>query len=704
MSRKDEGCPPEADMKDERGGVIPVILVLVFALSFLIRFYNIGHAGLWLDEVLQVKVTTGPFACIWKGAPKDKPPLDYYIQWLLLLGGEAEEWRVRLHACVLGAGAVVAMGLCGYAMGGLTLAFVALALAFANPLMVRFSQDGRPYSLMLFSECLFLSVFWRFLSRLRSIASAPERGDRPPKPSGIIAIGLSAILCLWSLYWSAMVCLASLLFGLVWLLMGSRRRCLLRRSGCEGWIIALATERRKGQVSAIISNRRLWLVSAVCLVLVLLSGVPLVFRAARAMDPRFYGTYDVVSWERGRMYMDVFAMGYEWTQYVRGAGWVMAALALLGSVGWIVRRGRASAALFCLYLFLIFFPGMFLFYRMIDHWMEVRYVLAGLPPLLMLCAMGIETMGNFISGVLGKGAAHRSSRARTIVIVLLTLIMVSFSLRFILENPLRWADWRGFTQRLKGESAPPRVVVIGNFCEWVVLEHYLNRYRIQQEVVLSDFKPAVLRDILFKGGDVMVAFEPQRASAPFNRAAASLPAVEPASGGLDVRRRYSLREMERERSVLMEDALGGERRRLTIRPGEEASPFLGAGWSTQEQWGETDICALDGPWGEFYLPVSEPIPLTLTLRVYPYAPEAEPPLGLKIMVNPPQADLGSKLVGPGWNILKWDVDATILQKGVNDIYIIPSRILSPSSRDSKSVDFRELSVWVERVEVEASHL
>ena len=672
-----------------RGGFFSVILVLVFALSFLIRFYNIGHAGLWLDEVLQVKVTAGPFACIWKDAPKDKPPLDYYVQWLLLRGGEAEEWRVRLHACVLGAAAVVAMGLCGYAMGGLTLAFITLALAFANPLMVRFSQDGRPYSLMLFSECLFLAVFWRFLS-----------GDRLPKPSGIIVIGLSAILCLWSLYWSAMVCLASLLFGLVWLLMGSRRRCLLRRSGCEGWIIALATERRKGRVSAIISNSRLWLVSAVCLALVLLSGVPLVFRAARAMNPQFYGTYDVVSWERGRMYMDVFAMGYEWTQYVRGAGWVMAALALFGSVGWIVRRGRASAALFCLYLFLIFFPGMFLFYRMIDHWMEVRYVLAALPPILMLCAMGIETMGDFISGVLGKGAAHRSSRTRGIVIVLLTLIMVSFSLGFILANPLRWADWRGFTQRLKGESVPPRVVVIGNFCEWVVLEHYLNRYHIQQEVVLSDFKPAVLRDILFKGGDVMVAFEPHRASAPFNRAVASLPAVEPASGGLDVRRRYSPREMERARPVLMEDALGGERMRLTIRPGEEASPFLGVGWSTQEQWGEIDICALDGPWGEFYLPVSEPLPLTLTLRVYPYAPETEPPLGLKIMVNPPQADLGSKPVGAGWNILKWDVDASILQKGVNDIYIIPSRILSPSSRDSKSGDFRELSVWVERVEVE----
>jgi hypothetical protein len=666
------------------GGVIPVILALVFGLSFLIRFYNIGHAGLWLDEVLQVKVTTGPFACIWKGAPKNKPPLDYYIQWLFLHGGEAEEWRVRLHACVLGAGAVAAMGLCGYAMGGLTLAFVALALTFANPLMIRFSQDGRPYSLMLFSECLFLAVFWRFLS-----------GDRSPKPSGIIAIALSAILCLWSLYWSAMVCLASLLFGLVWLLMGSRRR-----------FIALATERRKGQVGAIISNRRLWLVSAVCLVLVLLSGVPLVFRAARAMEPQFYGTYDVVSWEKGRMYMDIFAMGYEWTQYVKGAGWVMAALALVGGVGWIVRRGRASAAFLCLYLFLIFFPGMFLFYRMIDHWMEVRYVLAGLPPLLMLCAMGIETMGNLISGMLGK-VVHRLSRIRAIVIILLTLIIVSFSLRFILANPLRWADWRGFTQRLKEESVPPRVVVIGNFCEWVVLEHYLNRYRIQQEVVLSDFKPAVLRDILFKGGDVMVAFEPHRASAPFNRAVASLPAVEHAMpwityislGGLDVRRRYSPQEMERVRPVLMEDALGGERMRLTIRPGEEPSPFLGAGWSTQEQWVEIDIRALDGPWGEFYLPVSEPLPLTLTLRVYPYAPEAEPPLGLKIMVN--HVDLGSKPVGAGWNILKWDVDAAILQKGVNDIYIIPSRILSPSSRDPKSGDFRELSVWVERVEVEA---
>jgi hypothetical protein len=149
----------------------------------------------------------------------------------------------------------------------------------------------------------------------------------------------------------------------------------------------------------------------------------------------------------------------------------------------------------------------------------------------------------------------------------------------------------------------------------------------------------------------------------------------------------------------MEDALGSERTRLTIRPGEEASPFLGAGWSAQERWGETDICALDGPWGEFYLPVSEPLSLTITLRIYPYAPEAEPPLKLKIMVN--HVELSSEPLGANWNDLKWDVDASILHKGVNDVYIIPSRVLTPSSSDPKSGDYRELSVWVERVEIEA---
>jgi|GEM_PF-563929 len=655
-------------IEKKRGGYFPVVLIFVFALSFLVRFHNIGHSGLWLDEVLQLKVTTGPFVSIWRSAPWNKPPLDYYIQWLFLQSGEADEWRVRFSACVLGAGAVVAMGLCGYAMGGLTLAFLTMASAFANPLMVRFSQDGRPYSLMLFSECLFLAVFWRFL-----------RSDKPPKPSGIIIIGLSAILCLWSLYWSAMVCLASLLFGLVWLLMGGR----------------------KGLVSTIISNRRLWVVSAACLVLVLLSGVPLIFRASKAIEPQFYGTYDVVSWEKGKMYMDIFALGYEWTQYVRGAGWVMAALALLGSVGWIVRRGRASAALFCFYLVLIFFPGMFLFYRLIDHWMEVRYVLASLPPLLLLCAMGIETMGGLISGMFESGIVYQASHLKTVVIIFLTLIVVGSSLGFILPNPLRWADWRGLVQRLKGESTPPRVVVLGNFYDWLMFKHYLDRYHIKQDAIVSEFKPSVLRDILFKGGDVMVAFEPHKSSVQFNMAVSSLPAVEPALGGLDVRRRYSPQEMERVRPILMEDALGGERMRLNIRPGEEESPFLGAGWSAPEQWGETDICALDGPWGEFYLPVFEPHPLTLTLRVYPYAPVAKSPLDLKILVNPPKADLGSKPVRAGWNVLRWDLDASILQKGVNDIYIIPSRTLSPSLHDPKSSDSRELSIWVERVEVEA---
>jgi hypothetical protein len=662
--------------------------IAAFFLALAIRLHNLDRTSLWLDEVLQLRCATESFGDIWSCAPTNKPPLDYYIQWLFVRGG-ADEFHARLHACLLGAGAVVAFGLWGMAMGGWALSLIAVCLSLALPLLVRFSQEGRPYSLMLLAECLFFAAFWNLARRSPKSSSdlpaqqadtttAPANPEHDPvKIRSWIVLGIALALCLWSLYWAWLSCALSALFALIW------------------WLIRRGTKPRTSS-----QKRKTLTIALLCIGAAIVSALPLYLRATGAVHGTFYAPFDPRSWSWIGLYLDIYAQGYEWTQYTHGAGSVIVTLALIGWLGWAVRRRTAPQAHFCALQFAALFLGAFLFFHLVNHWMEVRYTLSALPPSIMLAAMGIESIGCAFALLLQR--VHPiSPRLRCIlfwlIVVLVSLSATLVSLRYVLRNPLERLDWRGVCQRIMRESTQQTAILVGEKNDERVLRHYFQRYNIGAPLVVANYDVPVVQHLLAAYQDVWVIVR-QEANVPdpFREAIKTLNPEYPSFWRLDVRRSPPSLAVASKRAELRKTALGGATRQIVLYPGRQDCPYLGAGWALPEKWGETEIRAVDGSFAEFFLPVLEPKQTVLTLRVSPFSPDREPPLRLQIKIN--ETPLDQKPVEKGWNDMTWEVKPELLRKGLNAVHLLPNRAIRPSSILPGNTDNRQLSVWVERIE------
>ena len=133
----------------------------VIAIGFLLRLYGVGSESLWYDELLQLDISQGSLASIWPQLPKHTAlPLDYLITHFWIDLGRSEAW-VRLPAVILG---TLTLPL-AYQLGrklldnGTALLFMTL-LAF-SPLHVRYSQEVRPYALLLLGVMLAGYAFWQ---------------------------------------------------------------------------------------------------------------------------------------------------------------------------------------------------------------------------------------------------------------------------------------------------------------------------------------------------------------------------------------------------------------------------------------------------------------------------------------------------------------------------------------------------------------
>lgn len=639
-----------------------IILVLGFVAAFLVRTPHIDHASLWLDEILQLRTTSGRFGDIWSNAPSDKPPLDYYIQWFFTQkDAPTSEARARLHACIIGSAAVAALAWWAWLMGGKTLGLLALMLALGSPLMARYAQEGRPYALMLLSECLFLGAFW-------SVATSPK----PPRPRQISFLIFAMALCLWSLYWTALVCLVAFLFGAVWF--------YLKRT-------------RSYQIREMFAQKRQWIFPAALLLLTLLSLIPLMRRGADAIQTQYYAPFDAASWERVRLYLDIFALGYDWWQYVAGSGWALLGLMAIGLAGWLFRREKRPAALFCLVLFMTFFAGMFGFYYAINHWMEVRYVLAALPAALALAAMGIETLG-WITGIVARRLLNKPSPAAAIsATLILGALCLSAGLFYTLAHPLNRQDWRGFFQKLASEENQNRVVVVEAEADLIVAPYYQNIYCGTNTVMKTGFDPEILESILRGRGNHLVVM-PSYAEPPVPRYKEILENAmhreEPRFWGLNVWKKYS--------PHIETVTLGKANPDLSIFPGKEKCPYLGIGWSGREVWEGKAIRAMNGREGLFFFAMEKPQPLTLTARVFPYDPAIKPDLQLNLRIN--DTLLTSQTLHQGWQDVVWKISSESICAGVNEAGFVPNRTLCPQRLDPLDADTRELSIWVEKIEIQ----
>jgi mannosyltransferase len=144
---------------------MPLLVLAVLALAAFLRLFALGSESLWLDEAMSVSSSK---ASLWSiaqtTASQDTlPPLYYFLLhlWMLLFG--QTETAIRSLSACLGIAAIFLMYKVGQELfdrkTGLIAGFLMTISAFA----IAYSQEARPYALMLMLTLLSFSLFTRIL-------------------------------------------------------------------------------------------------------------------------------------------------------------------------------------------------------------------------------------------------------------------------------------------------------------------------------------------------------------------------------------------------------------------------------------------------------------------------------------------------------------------------------------------------------------
>jgi uncharacterized membrane protein len=149
----------------------PFLLLAIVALGGFLRFYQIGSKGLWLDEAFSVWLGWRPLGEMlsWLVRIDQHPPLYYILlHFWMALGEDAA--TVRALSALLGTLTIPVVYLLGRRLadeGEKVGLLVALILA-VSPFHVRFAQETRMYTLLMFNASLALYSLVRLLTDPRS--------------------------------------------------------------------------------------------------------------------------------------------------------------------------------------------------------------------------------------------------------------------------------------------------------------------------------------------------------------------------------------------------------------------------------------------------------------------------------------------------------------------------------------------------------
>lgn len=177
---------------------IGLALAGVLALAALLRVHDLGEESLWVDELASLWFSDpAHFSRVWQ----DFHPPGYYIVLHVVQTSLGDsEWLLRLPSAVFGLFSVWAMYLLGRRIYSSFEGLVAALLTAVLHAPIYYSQDARPYSMLLMLSVL-TAFFWVGLAR-------DLRSRRPFKVGDVTGYVLSSAACVYTHHFGL------LLFGL----------------------------------------------------------------------------------------------------------------------------------------------------------------------------------------------------------------------------------------------------------------------------------------------------------------------------------------------------------------------------------------------------------------------------------------------------------------------------------------------------------
>jgi len=176
----------------------------IVVLGLALRLYHLNYASVWGDEIFTLSVSRQPLREMYPAVVTDfvHPPLHYFLLhfWFKLVG--FGPFQARFLSVVFGTLAIIAVYLLGEYLFDRRAASLAALLLAVSQLGVMYSQEARPYALLLF---LVPCCSYLFLVALRTGDAGPWWG-----------FVLTAILVAYTNYFGFFAVAALLLFAAVY--------------------------------------------------------------------------------------------------------------------------------------------------------------------------------------------------------------------------------------------------------------------------------------------------------------------------------------------------------------------------------------------------------------------------------------------------------------------------------------------------------
>jgi mannosyltransferase len=126
------------------------VVVALTLLAAAVRLATLGQQSLWLDESYAIEDIGRPFGAMlsWVGAREGSPPLYFVLLWGWAKVFGTGAVGLRALSAIAGIATVPLVYAAGAALASRRAGVVAAAFTAVSPLMVWYSQDARPYALL----------------------------------------------------------------------------------------------------------------------------------------------------------------------------------------------------------------------------------------------------------------------------------------------------------------------------------------------------------------------------------------------------------------------------------------------------------------------------------------------------------------------------------------------------------------------------
>ena len=148
-------------VKTKRPDLARIGMIVVTLLAFALRIYRLGARSLWYDELLQLDIAKGPLAEIGPQLIRHAGmPLDYYLLFGWIQLGRQDMW-VRFPALFFGVLSIPLIYTLGRHFFSARVGFLAAILLMVSHFPISYSQEVRPYAVLLFLVMVAYLGLWQ---------------------------------------------------------------------------------------------------------------------------------------------------------------------------------------------------------------------------------------------------------------------------------------------------------------------------------------------------------------------------------------------------------------------------------------------------------------------------------------------------------------------------------------------------------------